>query len=153
MAVKPYSVPPADDRQTIVCLHCGKPQEVGRKAMSITCKFCNKSLKLGDIPFDKYEARRTIETLGTVTIEKRGNVVVTDKINCGGVIVRGRVKGDIRSTGTVLVGPEAEIKGNVTAPAIAVGAGAILEGKFDIGRKTSPDDNGNGSAPQGDDAA
>jgi cytoskeletal protein CcmA (bactofilin family) len=81
-------------------------------------------------------------------------VVVTDKINCGGVIVRGRVKGDIRSTGTVLVGPEAEIKGNVTAPAIAVGAGAILEGKFEIGKKTSPDDNpnDNGNGRQGEDA-
>ena len=63
--------------------------------MSITCKYCNKSLKLEDIPFNKYEARRTIETVGIVTVEKKGNVVVTDKINCGGLIVRGKVKGDV----------------------------------------------------------
>src|SRR5688500_11083819 len=125
MPPTPYSVPPADDRQTIVCLHCGKPQEVGRKAMSVTCKFCSKSLKLEDIPFNKYEARRAIETVGVVTIEKKGNVVA-DKIKCGGLIVRGKVKGEIIARGPVLVGPEAEIKGNVTAPTIAVGAGAIL---------------------------
>jgi|SRR5688500_18944851 len=145
MPPTPYSVPPADDRQTIVCLHCGKPQEVGRKAMSITCKFCNKSLKLEDIPFNKYEARRTIETLGTVTVDKKGNVVVTDKINCSGLVVRGKIKGDVRCRGTVLVGPEAEIKGNVTAQAIAVGAGAILEGNYQVGPKVLPgSDNGNG---------
>jgi hypothetical protein len=138
MPPKPYSVPPADDRQTIVCLHCGKPQEVGRKAMSVTCKFCNKSLKLEDIPFNKYEARRTIETLGTVTVDKKGNVVVTDKINCSALVVRGKIKGDVRCRGTVLVGPEAEIKGNVSARAIAVGAGAILEGRYEIGPKALP---------------
>jgi hypothetical protein len=33
----------------------------------------------------------------------------------------------------VLVGPEAEIRGDVSAPSLAVGAGAILEGKYNIG--------------------
>ncbi len=31
------------------------------------------------------------------------------------------------------MGPEAEIKGNVTAPSLAVGAGAVLEGQYAIG--------------------
>jgi len=134
MASSNTSVPPPDDRQTVTCLYCEKPQEVGRKAMSMTCKYCSKSLKLEDIPLNKYEARRTIETVGTVTVDKKGNVVVTDKINCGGLIVRGKVKGNVKSRGPVFVGPEAEIKGDVIAPAIAVGAGAILEGKYEIGK-------------------
>ncbi len=136
------SVPPPDDRLTIICLHCEKQQEVGRRALSITCKFCSKSLKLEDIPLNKYEARRTIETVGVVTVEKKGNVVVTDKINCGGLIVRGKVKGNVKSRGPVFVGPEAEIKGDVIAPVIAVGAGAILEGKYEIGKLSE----GTGSA-------
>ena len=65
MASTNTSVPPPDDRQTITCLYCEKEQEVGRKAMSMTCKYCSKSLKLEDIPLNKYEARRTIETVGT----------------------------------------------------------------------------------------
>jgi hypothetical protein len=129
-----YAVPAPNDRQTITCLYCGKPQEIGRKAMSVTCKFCHKSLKLDDIPFNKYEARRAIETLGIVTIEKKGNVV-SDRVLCGGLIVRGKIKGTIVSRGPVLVGPEAEIKGDVTAPALAVGAGAILDGQYNIGRQ------------------
>jgi len=128
-----YNVPQPDDRLTIVCLHCNKPQEVGKKAISITCKFCNKSLKLEDIRFKEYQARRVIETVGIVTIEKKANVI-SDKIQCGGMIVRGKVKGHIHSRGPVLVGPEAEIKGDVKAPTIAIGAGAILEGKYAIGK-------------------
>ena len=132
-----YSARPPEDRQTITCLYCGKPQEVARRAMSVTCKFCNKSLKLEDIAIKDYQARRVIATCGVVTIEKKGNAV-TDQIQCGGLIVRGKVKGTITSQGPVLVGPDAEVKGNVTAPALAVGAGAILEGQYEIGPKPSP---------------
>ena len=129
-----YNLPSADDRATIVCLHCGKSQEVGRKALTITCKHCHKSLRLEDLRFKAYEARRVIETCGVVTVEKKGNVV-TDKVTVGGLVVRGKVKGAITSRGPVLVGPEAEIRGDVTAPTLAVGAGAVLEGNYKIGQK------------------
>ena len=137
MAQESYNVPQPEDRQTIFCLYCGKPQEVGRRAMSVTCKHCSKPLKLENIQFDKYQARRVIDTCGVVTIEKKGNVV-TDQINCGGLVVRGKVKGEINSRGPVLVGPEAEIRGDVTAPSLAVGAGAILQGRYEIGTKPPP---------------
>jgi cytoskeletal protein CcmA (bactofilin family) len=104
--------------------------------MTITCKFCHRSLKLDDIPFRGYEARRTVETCGVVTIEKKGNLV-SDRINCGGLIVRGKLRGNVVSRGPVLVGPDAEMKGDVTAPVLAVGAGAILDGKYDIGGRAA----------------
>jgi hypothetical protein len=129
---------PPEDKQTILCLYCGKPQEVARRAMSVTCKFCHKPLKLEDIAIKQYEARRQIATCGVVTIEKKGSAV-TDFIKCGGLIVRGKVKGKVESHGPVLIGPDAEVKGDVTAPAIAVGAGAVLEGQYAIGPK--PGDN------------
>ena len=127
-----YAVPAPADRQTITCLYCGKPQDIGRKALSVTCKFCNKALKLEDLAFKQYEARRAIETCGVVTIEKKGNVV-SDRVLCGGLIVRGKLRGHITSRGPVLVGPDAEIKGDVTAPTLAVGAGAILDGQYRVG--------------------
>jgi hypothetical protein len=126
------SPPPPGDKQTIVCLYCGRPQEIGRRALTVTCKFCNKSLKVEDLQFKKYEARRAIETLGVVTVEKKG-IVNADRILCGGLIVRGKLRGDVTSRGPVLVGPEAEIKGDVSAPTLAVGAGAVLEGDYEIG--------------------
>ena len=125
---------PSGDRATIVCIYCEKPQEVSTRAQSITCKFCYKPLKLKDESFSRYEARRAVETVGIVTVEKKGNVIA-DRIVCGGLIVRGKVKGAIKSRGPVLVGPEAEIKGDVTAPSLAVGAGAVLEGQYAIGKK------------------
>src|SRR5882724_2402053 len=134
MAGPQQNLQPHEDRATVICLHCGKPQEVGRKAMSITCKFCHKPLKLEDERISDYRARRTVETCGIVTVEKKG-YVVADKIHCGGMVVRGKVKGAIVSRGPVLVGPEAEIKGDVTAPTLAVGAGAILDGKYEIGHR------------------
>ena len=130
------SYPTPGDRQTITCLYCGKPQEIGRKALTITCKFCNKSLKLEDLAFKAYEARRAIETCGVVTVEKKGNVV-SDRIICGGLVVRGKLRGNITSRGPVLVGPEAEIRGDVTAPVLAVGAGAVLDGRYAIGSLSS----------------
>jgi hypothetical protein len=138
MAGPNYNVPAPDDRATITCLYCNKPLEISRKAMSVTCKFCHKPLKIQDMAFKTYEARRSIETVGVVTIEKKGNVTVTDRLLCGGAVVRGKIKGNILSSGAVLVGPEAEIKGNVTAPTLAVGAGAILEGHYEIGKGEKP---------------
>jgi hypothetical protein len=127
--------PPPDDRITITCLYCAKPQEISRRAVTVTCKYCNRSLRIEDIRIKDYQARRTIDTCGIVTIEKKGQAVVVDKIHCGGMIVRGKVKGAIVSRGPVLVGPEAEIRGDVKAPKLAVGAGAILEGNYEIGNR------------------
>ena len=143
MAQESYNVPQPDDRTTIVCLYCEKPQEVSRKAMSVTCKFCSKSLKLEDIRIkaSEYQARRVIDTCGTVTIEKKGHVV-SDKIHCGGLVVRGKLKSNITSRGPVFVGPEAEVRGNITAPSLAVGAGAILEGRYEIGLKEGNENGG-----------
>ena len=137
MAVPNYNARASgpDDAHTISCLYCGKQQEVGKRAMSVTCKFCHKPLKLEDIAIKQYEARRQIATCGVVTVEKKGSAV-TDSIKCGGLIVRGKVKGAIESHGPVLIGPEAEVKGNVTAPTLAVGAGAVLEGQYEIGAKS-----------------
>jgi len=137
MAANEYNVPSPDDRTSIICLYCDRAQEVGRKAMSVTCKYCHKPLRLEDLRFKEYQARRVIDTCGMVTIEKKGNVV-SDKVNCGGLIVRGKLKGNIISRGPVLIGPEAEVKGDVSAPVLAVGAGAILDGRYAIGPKPPP---------------
>lgn len=134
MPVPELQPPLPDDRMTVVCLYCEQPQEVGRRAVSITCRFCHKSLRLEDLKFKEYQARRLIDTCGVVTVEKKGNVIA-DKVLCGGIIVRGKVKGHITSRGPVLIGPEAEVRGDVTAPTLAVGAGAILEGNYAIGQQ------------------
>ena len=128
-----YSVPVPSDRQAILCLHCGKPQEVGRKAMSVTCKFCSKSLKLEDVKITRYEARRVIETCGTVTIDKKGHVV--SDVRCVNLLLRGKLKGDVVGLNKVEVAGDAELKGDVTAGSLNIAPGAMLEGFYRIGQK------------------
>lgn len=132
----PPNIPPSKptvDTVTIACLHCGKQQDVGRKAQTVTCKHCYKRLELQDLVISRYDARRAIETIGIVTVEKKGNVIA-DRIHCGGLIVRGKVKAEVQSRGPVLVGPEADLIGDVTAPTMAIGAGAVLEGFYEVGK-------------------
>lgn len=134
-----YSVPVPSDRQAILCLHCGKPQEVGRKAMSVTCKFCSKPLKIEDVKITRYEARRVIEACGTVTIDKKGHVV--SDIRCVNLQLKGKLKGDVVGLSRVEVAADAELKGDVTAGSLNVAPGAMLEGFYRIGMKV-----GNGEA-------
>jgi cytoskeletal protein CcmA (bactofilin family) len=110
---------------------------MARKALSIVCKFCHKSLRLEDLPIKDYHARRSVETCGIVTVEKKGHIVA-DRVLCGGMVIRGKVKAAIQSRGPVFVGPDAEIKGDVNAPSLAVGPGAILEGQYQIGYPERP---------------
>ena len=131
MASPEYKVPTPDDRVAIICLHCDRQQEVSRKAMSVTCKFCSKRLRLEDLKIKQYEARRVIETCGVVTVEKKGNVV-TDRIDCGSLLVKGKVKGEVNSRGSVVLETDAEIKGDITAAALVIGPGALIEGKLEI---------------------
>ena len=129
--------PDGDERSAITCLHCGQSQPVARKALTVVCRFCHKSLRLEDLPIKDYQARRSVETCGVVTVEKKGQIVA-DRVLCGGMVIRGKVKATIRSAGPILVGPDAEIKGDVHAPSLAVGPGAILEGRYKIGYSEKP---------------
>src|SRR5947208_10195318 len=102
MSRLPTNVPEPEDRMSIICLYCEKPQEISRRAVTVTCKFCSKSLKVVHDPIKDYTARRTVETLDVLTIEKKGTLVASE-ILVGGLVVRGKVKGRIVSRGPVLV--------------------------------------------------
>jgi cytoskeletal protein CcmA (bactofilin family) len=132
----------------IVCLYCDREQEVSRRALTVTCKHCSKSLRLEDLKFKGYEARRTIDTCGTVTVEKKGNVV-SDRVNCGGLVVRGKLKGLVRSRGSVVIEGDAELKGDITAVSLRVEAGATLEGQLEVRPLPPAPVNGNGQNGNG----
>src|SRR5580698_4615601 len=93
-----------DGGQTIRCPHCRRAQQASLRAITLTCKFCHKALKVESLVIRQYQARRVIETCSCLTVEKQGNVF-SDRILCGSLIARGRIRGDIVSLGPVLVGP------------------------------------------------
>lgn len=108
--------------------------------MSVTCKFCSKPLKIEDVKITRYEARRVIETCGTVTIDKKGHVV--SDVRCVNLQLKGKLKGDVVGLQRVEVAPDAELKGDVTAGSLNVAPGAMLEGFYRIGPRS------NGEEPQ-----
>jgi hypothetical protein len=115
-----------DDHVTIVCLHCNKTQNVGRRAMSIPCRFCQRSLCLENLVFNAYIARRVVETCGAITIEEKGNVIV-DRVSCGPLVVRGRLKGNVTARGPITVEARAEVRGSLRGPSLIIAPGARLE--------------------------
>jgi hypothetical protein len=129
------SVVQADEQMTIVCLYCGKAQQVGRRAMSLPCRFCLKSLRVEDIVLNRYEARRLIETCGSITIESNGNVFAD--LTCGSLLVRGQLKGNVVCRGALVIDATAPLPGANTAPAIRVIDGARIIGKCRIGQAVS----------------
>ena len=126
----------SDDKQRVVCIHCGYINEISRRAVSVTCARCRKALRLEEVRIKDYQARRVIETCATVTVERKGDLRA-EKILCAGAVLRGKTRGEVISSGPVLIGPEAEVLGGVTAPSVAIPAGAILEGFYRIGPKPS----------------
>ena len=133
MAAVNYSAGKPDEGKVILCTYCDQPQPVGRKAKTITCRHCYKRLDLEDANIKHYDARRALETCGTILVDKSGTVVAA-KVHCAALTVRGKIKGNVFSRGPVHVAAGAELKGDVTAPAVAIDAGAVLQGHYAIGR-------------------
>lgn len=132
------SMPPLnEDKQRVVCIHCHHVNEISRRAVSVTCTQCRKALRLEEVRIKDYQARRVVETCSTVTVERKGDLRA-EKILCAGAVLRGKTRGDVISTGPVLIGPEAELLGGVTAPTIAVPEGAVLQGFYRIGPQFTP---------------
>jgi len=118
--------------RTIVCVYCGRSQQVGSGALSLPCRFCHKPLNLEDIRIAGYAARRVMETCGAIVIEAKGDVTV-NRLTCAALTVSGKLKGDVVCLGPVSVGPRAAVRGDITAPALTVSAGAKLSGRLVIG--------------------
>jgi hypothetical protein len=122
-----------DEKVLVNCLECGKENEVSARALTVTCRHCYKPLRLENIDVRGYDARRRIATAGFVTVEPRGQIVA-DRVQCGGLILRGKVKAKrVECQEELLIGPAGELVGEVTARTLAVGAGAVVDGHLTIG--------------------
>jgi cytoskeletal protein CcmA (bactofilin family) len=76
------------------------------------------------------------DLVGTVTIAKNG--LWRGTIKAGNVIIAGHVDGDIIADDKVEITESARITGTVSAEAIAVAEGAIVEGVMKTTGKTEP---------------
>ncbi|MGB5345567.1 MAG: polymer-forming cytoskeletal protein [Woeseia sp.] len=73
---------------------------------------------------------------GTVTLTRQGSWVGT--LKAAGVIIAGRVEGNVVSDGQIEIGRTANIDGTVTGGAIAVAAGAVVQGTMSTTAARAP---------------
>jgi cytoskeletal protein CcmA (bactofilin family) len=72
------------------------------------------------------------------TVSLAGNGYWQGSIKASNVIVAGHIEGDIKAVGKVEITNTARITGTVTAEAIAVAEGAVVEGVMKTTGKTEP---------------
>jgi hypothetical protein len=134
------SADPKDDKtpslagptREIICIHCGGHNEVGVKAMSVFCKHCSRRLVVEDFQIKGFHAARSFDTCGDVIVERRGQLAAF--VRAKNLVVRGKVKGDVEARGRVEISRTGELQGNVTAPALVVETGGMIEGEVRIGQ-------------------
>lgn len=70
-------------------------------------------------------------TPGTATVVAPGATVLGDVSARGDVVVHGTVRGRVTGEGTVRIGPEAIVEGDVRAPRVVIVDGATFRGTVD----------------------
>ena len=118
------------ETRDVPCVHCGGPNTVSRRAMSIFCQHCRKRLILEDYVIKSYQGLRSYSTCGDIVIERTGRIMANT--HACNLTVRGKLEGDVHALGCVEVVAEGELSGHVSAGSLKVVDGAMLTGFCDI---------------------
>lgn len=118
--------------RSVACIHCEKPVDVGKRAMSVFCPHCRKRLIVEDYKITGYTATRELFTSGNLVIEKRGHVSASVKAN--NITVRGKMQGKVTARGCARIDKTGWFKGDLEAPRLSVHAGAVLDAYLRIGQ-------------------
>lgn len=120
----------APAKRTVQCYLCARRFEISSIAATVSCPGCFKPLLVEDVVVKSYQAVKKIQTCGRITVQKRGRVVADLIEGHEGVEVLGICHANVVSGRKVWVGPKAELKGNLSAPAIEVDPTANVLGGF-----------------------
>jgi CRISPR/Cas system-associated exonuclease Cas4 (RecB family) len=118
--------------RTITCPHCGGSQEASASAQSVVCRNCNTTVKIVDHKITQYSATVALETCGTVTIEKKGALVVQKHVVASDLTVKGSLKGNTVVFDTARIAAGAQVVGDLKARVLEVEDGASLKGYLEI---------------------
>ncbi len=113
-----------------MCTHCGGPNEVAARAMSVFCAHCRKRLILENYVIKSYQAVKGYATCGDVSVEKRGRVAAP--IQSNSLTVKGKVHGKVEARGKVEVTSTGSLEGSLRATSLIVVKGASFDGYCEI---------------------
>lgn len=144
----------ASPPRTVRCYHCGRPFEVGGRAMTTSCPGCFQRVIVDDIIVKSLESVRRLQTCGRLVVQKNGRVFAQSVDALEGVQVDGILEANVVCGGLVQIGPKATWKGDCRAPRLSVAVGGtILGGYFEIRGDTaqprSGDEKGASAASEG----
>jgi hypothetical protein len=119
--------------RVIQCPNCCGAQEVGASAQSVVCRHCNSTIKVTDQKITQYSATVSIETCGSVTIEKKGALVVQKRVVASNLMLKGSLKGNTIVHDSAHIAAGAQLVGELKARTLEVEDGASLKGYLEIG--------------------
>jgi len=118
--------------RTIRCPHCGGAQQVSAAAQSVVCRQCSVSIKVTDEKITQYAATTALETSGSLTIEKKGALVVQKRVVASNLTLKGSLKGNTLVYDTARIAAGAQFGGELKARVLQVEDGAALRGYLEI---------------------
>lgn len=100
--------------------------------MSLPCPHCHKALTVEDLVVSGYTAVTKVQTCGKLIVKRKGRVAATtveahEGLKIDGAL--GAIKG-VQTGGVVTLGAKSEWRGDCTAPAMVVKAGAVVLGGY-----------------------
>jgi hypothetical protein len=118
--------------RTVCCPNCGGVQDIAAAAQSVVCRHCNVSIKVGNEKITQYAATVSLETCGSVVIEKKGALVVQKRVVASELTVKGSLKGTTIVYDSAHIFTGAQMVGDLTARVLIVDDGATLKGHIEV---------------------
>ncbi|MFH0939767.1 MAG: polymer-forming cytoskeletal protein [Planctomycetota bacterium] len=116
----------------ICCTNCSGSQEIPAAAQSVICRHCNASIRVTDQKITQYSATVSLETCGSVVIEKKGALVAQKRVVASELMLKGSLKGNIVIYDTAHIAAGAQMVGNLKARALIVDDGATIKGFIQV---------------------
>ncbi|MGD0093427.1 MAG: polymer-forming cytoskeletal protein [Planctomycetota bacterium] len=118
--------------RVVRCPNCNGTQEVSAAAQSVVCHHCNVSMKVADQKITQYAATVALETSGSLTIERKGALIVQKRVVASNLTLRGSLKGNTFVYDAVHIASGAQLVGELKARRLQVDDGAALRGYLEI---------------------
>jgi cytoskeletal protein CcmA (bactofilin family) len=99
--------------RVIECFDCHRKQEVSGAATSTICPSCSAHIDLSDYKIATTFSR-SIRTTGDVHVTAKGDLS-SSSVRCNRAIIEGRLRGNLDSTGPIIIYASGKILGKVSA--------------------------------------
>jgi hypothetical protein len=114
--------------RTVQCYFCHRHFDVPAKAMSLSCPWCYRRVRLDDIVVKGECFAKALQTCGRIVVQPKGHVVASLIEGRMGVEVFGSVDGPTRSGIRMFIASGGRVRGNISAPGIYIEPGGTVAG-------------------------